>query len=31
MAHFHIENLTFSYPGSVTPTLDGVSLDIEKG
>ena len=31
MAHFHIENLTFSYPGSLTPTLDGVSLDIEKG
>ena len=31
MAHFHIENLTFSYPGLVTPTLDGVSLDIEKG
>lgn len=31
MAHFHIENLTFSYPGSVTPPLDGVSLDIEKG
>ena len=31
MAHFRIENLTFSYPGSVTPTLDGVSLDIEKG
>ena len=31
MAHFCIENLTFSYPGSVTPTLDGVSLDIEKG
>ncbi len=31
MAHFHIENLTFSYPGSVAPTLNGVSLDIEKG
>ena len=31
MAHFHIENLTFSYPGAVSPTLDGVSLDIEKG
>ena len=31
MAHFHIENLTFSYPGSAVPTLDGVSLDIEKG
>ena len=31
MAHFHIENLTFSYPGSPSLTLDGVSLDIEKG
>lgn len=32
MAHFEIENLTFSYP--TTPdrrTLDGVSLTIEKG
>ena len=31
MAHFHIENLTFSYPGAAAPTLDGVTLDIEKG
>ena len=31
MAHFHIENLSFSYPNSQVPTLDDVSLDIEKG
>ena len=31
MAHFHIENLTFSYPGAAVPTLDRVSLDIQKG
>ncbi len=31
MAHFHIENLTFSYPGAAVPTMDGVSLDIQKG
>ena len=31
MAHFHIENLTFSYPSASSPTLDGVDLTIEKG
>ena len=31
MAHFHIQNLTFSYPGASRPTLDEVNLTIEKG
>ena len=31
MAHFQIENLTFSYPGSGRKTLDNVSLTVEKG
>ena len=32
MAHFEIENLTFSYPtGNGKKTLDGVNLTIEKG
>jgi len=31
MAHFHIENLTFQYPGALRPSLDAVNLDIEKG
>jgi len=31
MAHFHIENLTFQYPGVQRPTLEDVSLTIEKG
>ncbi len=31
MAHFHIRDLTFSYPGAKRPTLSGVNLTIEKG
>lgn len=31
MAHFHIQNLTFSYPNAQRPTLDGVDLTVEKG
>ncbi len=31
MAHFHIQDLTFSYPGANRPTLSGVNLTIEKG
>ncbi len=31
MAHFKIENLTFSYPCSDKKALDGVSLTIERG
>ena len=31
MAHFHIQDLTFSYHGAFRPTLDGVNLTIEKG
>ena len=31
MAHFHIENLTFSYPGAAGPSLENVSLTIQKG
>ena len=31
MAHFQIENLTFSYPGSDRKTLDNVNLTVEKG
>lgn len=31
MAHFAIQNLTFSYPASPKPTLDCVNLSIEKG
>ena len=31
MAHFQIENLTFSYPGTRNPSLDGLSLQVEKG
>ena len=31
MAHFHIENLSFTYPGSTRPSLDGISLTIEQG
>lgn len=31
MAHFHIKDLTFRYPNSARPSLDGVELTIEKG
>ena len=31
MAHFDIENLTFSYPAGGKESLSGVSLSIEKG
>lgn len=31
MAHFHIQDLTFTYPGASRPTLNGVNLTIEKG
>ncbi len=31
MAHFRIENLTFSYPGSRRLALDGVNLTVEQG
>lgn len=31
MAHFKIENLTFSYPGTQKKALDNVSLEIQKG
>ena len=31
MAHFHIENLTFSYPNAFRDTLKDVSLTIERG
>ena len=31
MAHFDIENLTFSYPTGGKESLSGVSLSIEKG
>ena len=31
MAHFYIENLTFSYPTAATSALRAVSLTIEKG
>ena len=31
MAHFHLEDLTFTYPGASRPSLDGVNLSIEKG
>lgn len=31
MAHFHIRDLTFSYPGAKRPTLSGVNLTVEKG
>jgi len=31
MAHFHIESLTFQYPTASRPSLNGVSLTIEKG
>lgn len=31
MAHFHIENLTFSYPGTERKTLDKICLDIHPG
>ena len=31
MAHFHIENLTFQYPGAQNLTLDHVNLDIRQG
>ena len=31
MAHFAIEQLTFTYPGAARPALDGVSLGIEQG
>ena len=31
MAHFHIENLTFSYPTAEKPSLSEVSLDIRQG
>ena len=31
MAHFRIEDLTFQYPTAAAPSLNGVSLSIEKG
>ena len=31
MAHFHIEDLTFSYPNTSRPSLEGINLTIEKG
>lgn len=31
MAHFAIEDLTFSYPGADRKVLDGVTLSIERG
>ena len=31
MARFHIQDLTFSYPGSQTPALNGITLSIEPG
>lgn len=31
MAHFNIENLTFTYPNAATPSLDHISLTVEKG
>ena len=31
MAHFEIENLTFSYPAGEHPSLDGVRLSVEAG
>ena len=31
MAHFQIEDLTFSYPGADRPTLDRLSLTVERG
>ena len=31
MAHFQIENLTFSYPGSNRKTLEDITLTVEKG
>ena len=31
MAHFHIQDLTFSYPNETRPTLKNVSLSIDKG
>ena len=31
MAHFEIQNLSFSYPASKKDSLNGVSLSIEKG
>ena len=31
MAHFVIENLTFTYPGAPAPALENVDLSIERG
>ena len=31
MAHFHIQNLTFSYPGAAAPALEDVNLSIQPG
>ena len=31
MAHFRIQDLTFSYPFADRPALDGINLSIEKG
>ena len=31
MAHFHIQNLSFSYPNAKSEALSGVNLSIEKG
>ncbi|MDR0886855.1 MAG: ATP-binding cassette domain-containing protein [Clostridiales Family XIII bacterium] len=31
MALFAIENLTFTYPGSITPALVGINLDVNDG
>ena len=31
MAHFHIQNLSFSYPNAKSEALSGVNLSVEKG
>ncbi len=31
MAHFHIQNLSFSYPNAKKESLSGVTLSVEKG
>ena len=31
MAHFHIQDLSFSYPNAKKESLSGVTLNVEKG
>ncbi|MBQ9068598.1 MAG: ATP-binding cassette domain-containing protein, partial [Eggerthellaceae bacterium] len=31
MAHFSVKGLTFSYPDCARPTLDDVTLDVQRG